>query len=221
VRAPAGLQPAVGGRGDVPLILVTLAACFASIAALLLHWLGWIAMPYAVSFITLPGMILLVAITAWARRSRRELLVNRIVVGTVAGLLGLVAYDLVRWLVAVALPLDFVPFMSMQAFGHFITGEPIGSGPAFVTGWAYHISNGLTFAIAYSLVAGPARWWWGLIWGTTLQLAMTAVYPTLFALPSVPHFLVVSIIGHAVYGSVLGWWCERKAMPAPQEVMPA
>ncbi|MBI4258928.1 MAG: hypothetical protein HY658_00015 [Actinobacteria bacterium] len=215
---PARLQPAASSRRDLPLVLLTLAACGASIAALLLHWLGWVAMPYAVSFVTLPGMVLLVALTGWARRENRRLLVNRIVVGAQAGLLGLVAYDLVRLLAQVALPLNFQAFRSMDAFGHFMTGLPLGSAPARVAGWAYHVSNGLTFAIAYSVVAGPARWWWGLIFGTALQLGMTAVYPTLFEIESIPSFLVVSVIGHAVYGSVIGVWCERRALPAPGRV---
>jgi hypothetical protein len=169
-------------------------------------------MPYAVSFITLPGMVFLLCLTIWAGRTDRTLLFNRITVGCVAGLLGLVAYDLVRWLVQVALPVNYDAFLSMAAFGHFITGLSTDSPVAISVGWAYHVSNGLTFAIAYAVVAGPARWWWGLIWGASLQIAMTVVYPGLLDPPSFKSFLIVSLVGHAVYGSVLGTWSERHAM---------
>ena len=217
MRSPPDLRrpsSAATTRRDVPLLLLTLLAAFSSIASLLLHAAGILRMPFAVSFVTLPGMVLLLCVTMWAGRTDRTLLLNRIRVGFVAGVLGLIAYDLVRWFAQVALPLNYDAFRSMDAFGHFITGRPMGTALGLAAGWAYHVSNGLTFAIAYSVVAGPARWVWGLAWGTTLQVAMTIVYPGLLDPPSFRSFLAVSIIGHAVYGSVLGLWCERRAMPA-------
>jgi hypothetical protein len=208
------LSPAVASRRDVPLFLLVLASAFTSVAALLLHAAGWLRMPYAVSFVTLPGMVLLLSLAAWAGRTDRRLLSNRLATGFVAGVLGLVAYDLIRLVVQDALPLHFNAFAVILAFGHFITGQPTHSAASVAAGWAYHISNGLTFAIAFAVVAGPARWWWGLLFGATLQLAMTTIYPGLFEIRSWTGFVVESVVGHTAYGAVLGLWCQRHAMPS-------
>lgn len=208
------LDRAVRSRGDRRLVLLALAASATSIAALLLDRVGWVRMPYTVSFLTLPGLVFLVALTVWARRSDHRLLFNRLVTGTTAGLLGLVAYDTVRLVAQTLLPVDFDAFASFQIFGTLMTGLGSGSHVALAAGWAYHITNGLTFGIIYALLAGPARWWWGLAWGGTLEFAMMVVYPSLMHPKSISDFVVISVIGHAVFGSVVGLWCQRRAMRA-------
>lgn len=205
-------SPAVGSARDLPLFLVTLASALSSIAALLFHAAGWIRMPYTASFVTLPGMVFLLCLTVWAGRAQRPLLFNRLWAGTAAGFLGLIAYDLVRYAVQVALPLDFDAFYSMAAFGQLMTGLPLDSPIGLTLGWAYHITNGWTFGIIYALLAGPARWWWGLAWGLILEVGMVVVYPSLFRPSSLHGFLVVSIMGHAAFGGVVGLWCQKNAL---------
>jgi hypothetical protein len=208
------LDPALRTRADLRLLLLTLAAAASSILALLLDWAGWIRMPYTVSFLSLPAMVFLVVLTVWAGRTREALLFNRLTVGTTGGLLGLVGYDVVRWLVQVVLPVDFDAFAAFPTFGHLMTGEPRDAGIALAAGWAYHVTNGLTFGIIYALVAGPARWWWGLVWGAALEAAMMVVYPSLMNPRSVSDFVIVSVIGHGVFGAIVGITCERRAVPA-------
>lgn len=210
----AALDPAVASRGDLQLLLLTLAAAGSSIAALLFDWLGWIRMPYTVSFLSLPGMVFLVLLTVWAGRTQRRLLANRLSVGAVGGLLGLVGYDLVRWVVQVTIPVEFDAFAAFPTFGHLMTGRPRDTGVALAAGWAYHVTNGLTFGIIYALLAGPARWWWGLVWGAMLEAAMMVVYPSLMRPQSVSDFVIVSVIGHGVFGAIVGATCERRAVPA-------
>ena len=210
----ARLQPAARTKSDVPLLLLTVVAALSSIAALLLHAVGWVRMPFTISLVSLPGMVLLVCITMWARHQGRQLLLNRIAVGAVAGLVGLVVYDVVRLVVEEALPIHFDAFISLPIFGSLMTGQPVASAIALAAGWGYHISNGLTFAIVYSLIAGPARWWWGLVWGFTLELGMMVVYPAVVRPKSLSGFVVVSVIGHAFFGATVGLLTERKAMPS-------
>jgi hypothetical protein len=193
---------------------LTLITCTTSIAALLLDWVGWIRMPYTVSFLALPGMVALIAITVWSKRTRRDLLFNRLAVGTVGAALGLVGYDVTRWLAQAILPLHFDAFAAFPQFGHLMTGRSTHDGVAIAAGWGYHISNGWTFGIIYALLAGPARWWWGLVWGATLEAAMMIVYPSLLHPKSVSSFVIVSVIGHAVFGAIVGVTAERRAAPA-------
>jgi hypothetical protein len=206
------LDPAASSRADLPMLLLALTAAAASIAALLLDWVGWIRMPYTISFVTFPGMVLLVVLTVWAKRADRRILFNRLSVGAVGGLLGLIAYDAIRWLVQIVLPVRYDAFIAFSIFGRLMTGGPGDSGVTLAAGWAYHITNGLTFGIIYALLAGPARWWWGLIWGGALELAMMVVYPSLVRPASMSDFVAVSVIGHTVFGAVVGRWCERHAV---------
>jgi hypothetical protein len=211
---PRRLDPAVRTRADIPLFVLTLAACASSIVALLLDWAGWIRMPYTISFVSLPGMVAIVALTVWSGRTRRDLLFNRLAVGSSGAALGLLAYDAVRWLAQNALPVDFDAFASYPIFGHLMTGRPRDDTIALVAGLAYHVTNGWTFGIIYTLLAGPARWWWGLVWGGALETAMMVVYPSLLHPRSVSSFVMVSVIGHAVFGAVVGITSERHAMAA-------
>jgi hypothetical protein len=199
---------------DLPLLILALLAALSSISALLLQWAGWVRMPFTVTFVSLPGTLLLLCITVWAGRTNRDLLFNRLIVGVTAGALGLVAYDLMRLFVQLALPVGFDAFFSMRAFGTLMTGQPLASPAALVTGWIYHVSNGLSFGIIYALLAGPARWYWGLVWGLILEIAMLVVYPAVFNPTPRSGFVVVSIVGHAAFGSVVGVWCARHARPA-------
>src|SRR5215218_3735791 len=149
------LSPFLSYRDDPALFAATFAAAVTSIAALLLHLAGVIRMPYTLSFLTAPGMILILCIQIWAGRSGRTVLVNRIRVGLVAGIVGLVAYNTTRWVCGVLLSLSTSPFYSIHIFGTLITGRPAGSSAALLAGVLYHISTGITFAIMYTLVAGP------------------------------------------------------------------
>jgi hypothetical protein len=209
-----GLNPAGATRADVALLTIAIVSALSSIAALLLHVAGIIRMPYTVTFVSLPGTLLLICLTVWAGRTSRALFFNRLIVGFAVGAIGLVAYDAIRWLVQEGLPIGFDAFYSIVAFGNLITGAPTSSATAVVAGWAYHISNGLTFGVLYALIAGPAKWWYGLIWGLILEIAMLLVYPPLFQIGAMTSFVAVSIVGHAAFGTVIGLGCRRWAMPA-------
>jgi hypothetical protein len=211
-----GLDPVfvVKDPSTWPIALLVLASAASSIAALLLHAAGIVRMPYTISFVTLPGTVLLVTLLVWTRRTERTLLFNRLKVGLVAGAVGLVFYDAARLVVQSTIPLGFNAFMSLPAYGSLMTGKPVSSGAAHAAGWAYHISNGLTFGVIYSVIAGPARWYWGLAWGGILEGAMVVVFPTILKPASFKGFLVVNMIGHAAFGAGVGLWCRRHAMAA-------
>ncbi|MGQ0775255.1 MAG: hypothetical protein ACT4NY_12675 [Pseudonocardiales bacterium] len=104
---------------------MTLGAAVTSIMALLLQLAGIIRMPYTLSFVTVPGMIFLLCTQIWAGRAGRPLIVNRLRVGFVAGLIGLVAYNGTRWVMGTLLSLSASPFYSIFIFGSLITANPL------------------------------------------------------------------------------------------------
>jgi hypothetical protein len=150
-------SPLAAYREDPLLFLLTLGAAATSIAALLLQLAGIIRMPYTLSFMTAPGMIFLLGVQILAGRAGRPLIVNRLRVGLVAGLIGLVVYNGTRWVMGTLLSLTTSPLYSIFIFGSLITAKPADSMIAAVAGWLYHISNGITFGVMYTLLAGPAR----------------------------------------------------------------
>jgi hypothetical protein len=205
--------PLAAYREDPRLFLVTLGAAASSIAALLLHLVDVIRMPYTLSFVTLPSMIFLVCLLVLVGKADRPIIAGRLRSGLAAGLLGLLAYNGTRWILGLALGLGTGPFYSISIFGSLITGKPLGSPASDVAGWMYHLSNGVTFAIMYTLVAGPARWWFGLLWGAVLEIAMLVVYPssTILRPPALAPFVVVSLTSHAVFGTVIGLVAQARS----------
>lgn len=214
-RPGTSWKPPAAYREDPVLFTLALAAAGTSTVPLLLHLAGVIRMPYTLSFVTLPALVFLLCAQALAGRAGRVVIVNRLRAGFVAGLVALVAYNLTRWLVSAVAELPSSPFYSIRIFGSLITGRAPDTLAAELSGWAYHVSNGVTFAIMYALVAGPARWWCGLLWGLALETAMLLVYPSSAILrpPALASFVVVSLVSHAAYGAAVGLCTRRLARP--------
>ena len=67
------------------------------------------------------------------------------------------------------------------------------------------------FAIIYALVAGPRKFYWGVLWAMMLEIGMLLSYPTFLQVRDDWAFRLVSLIGHIVYGTVLGLTVRRFA----------
>jgi len=165
---------------------------------------GAIVFPAAV-FLT--GAILL----AQRRRTRLHAFGRILGIGLVWGLMATIAYDLVRPLLITIFGLDFRPYRAMDLFGSLIVPEGAGL-LVILTGWGYHFWNGMSFGMMYALVRPMGGWISGLVWGLGLQVLMMAVYPTfLQARLDDPGFLVTGIVGHSLWGVVLGLGVARSA----------
>jgi len=195
---------------DPALTLLVLGCTAAGIGAFLLDVAGIVAMPWTISFVSLPALVVVVAIGVWAQRVARQPFFNRLAVGVIAGFIATLAYDGVRLAIQETAPLDYDGFRSINIFGSLILSKPETALDARIAGWTYHFWNGVSFGVMYALVAGPARWYWGLAWGMALEMMMIGIYPVAFAIQrSDPAFLAISMTGHAAYGAVLGLLCER------------
>ena len=195
----------VSARADWPLRTVTATAASTSALAFVLAIAGVIEMPFTINAIALPSMALIVALSVWAGRVHRTAFMRRLWVGLIAGALATIAYDLLRWVILVTVPWDFDPFRAHRNFGALIMSTSPHATSALVAGWVYHLWNGLSFAVMYTMMAGGARWRWAFLWAMALETATVITYPTAFGMRrSDLPFVTVSFLGHAVYGTTLG-----------------
>ena len=213
------LETSLARLSDPALTLLVLGCTAAGVGAFLLDVAGIVGMPWTLSFVSLPALVVVLAIGVWARRVAREPFFNRLAVGVVAGFVATLAYDGVRWAIQETAPLDYDGFRSISIFGSLILGKPETAVDARIAGWTYHFWNGVSFGVMYALVAGAARWYWGLAWGMALEMMMIGIYPVAFAIQrSDPAFLAISMTGHAAYGATLGLlagrWCRPVFAPA-------
>jgi hypothetical protein len=144
---------------------------------------------------------------------RRVELGRRMRAGVVAGCAGLAAYDVSRWLLVNLGHMQFKPFDVFYTFGVAMFGQAIlgAHQPPWVltaAGAAFHLLNGLGFAVAYAVWAGRRGPLAGVAFAMGLQVLMVAVYPTWLRIQLLDEFLQVSITGHLAYGLVVGATCR-------------
>ncbi len=125
-------------------------------------------------------------------------------VGAAAGVLATLAYDAVRWLLVTLLHWTFWPFDVFPIFGQAIGGTGLSSTQAIALGMLYHYTNGVMFAVAYTILFGTAGWWAGILWALGLEALMLSVYPGWLHPKAFGEFVSVSMLGHVAYGAVIG-----------------
>ncbi|HEX2084559.1 MAG TPA: hypothetical protein VHF89_02675 [Solirubrobacteraceae bacterium] len=190
--------PAAGRR------LPLLALPFAGGAGLVVYILAGISLPAAAGAVALLGAVVWRLVASDAPEVDRRAIAARVRAGAVAGLLAVAAYDLVRFGLVSLLTLEFEPFHVIPRFGRLFVGDAAPEAVAVAAGVAYHVANGIGFAVGYALAVrrpGPLT---GVAWGVGLELCMAVLYPTWLAIATLEEFLTVSALGHLAYGAVLG-----------------
>jgi hypothetical protein len=160
---PAFLQWTIPGR----FLVFTLAA--ASIWCLLSEMYNLVDMRTFFFAILLPSTAVLYGIAFLDRFRGDGRLWRAVILGTFAGLVGAIAYDMFRlpFVYSEAWGLDSIGIPEMplfKVFPHFgalILGQPIEqlsySLAAELIGWAYHFSNGATFGVMFAAMYVGAR----------------------------------------------------------------
>jgi hypothetical protein len=185
---PAGRQRLVG-----VLFLVTGAALVVHILVGLPLWL------------TVPGGLAAVATFLWWAGAFTGLDLRPVVVtGLVAGAAATLLYDLSRIAVVELFRLPVRPFAAWPLFGRALIGPAASSAAHWIAGVLFHLINGLAFAVAYTAWFGTRGVRAGIAWGLFLELFMLGLYPGWLNLSSYAPFLAMSLVGHVVYGAVLG-----------------
>ena len=161
------------------------------------------------TFVFVPGFVALVALTVIARRDQQELFLIRLRVGVIAGLLGTLAYDVSRWTIESSGLASTDSFLALPVFGSGLTGASTTATSALIAGWAFHLVNGVGFALAYVFVAAGRHPLWGVLYALVLEAFMVTLYPGWLGITLGAEFLSVSVLGHVAYGGVLGVMARR------------
>ena len=179
--------------------------CGGSIAALLADVFGIVPMWTVFWLASVPSMVTLIAI-ATARPVNAELR-RRIRVGAVAGAVGTLGYDLVRIPFALAGQRVFAP---IESYGILIADASASSGLTSTLGWLYHLSNGVTFGVAYAVVAARRHWAWGVAWGLMLEsVAVFSPFAVRYGLAGQVAPIAIAYGAHLFYGYPLGRMVQR------------
>jgi hypothetical protein len=192
------------------MLISLLIACLGSIALLLAHVSGLSTMHALLWPVALPTLVWI--IVAWIRSLRRQdaLMAERLRLGLVGGLWGTVGYDAVR------VPLHLMglnPFPPIRGYGMWIAGMDHATPWTDLAGFAYHVSNGITFGLMYALLMTGRHWGWGVLWGLGLEmLAVVTPFGELFGLRGLTQTVVIAFVAHLFYGYPLGRICQTRAL---------
>jgi hypothetical protein len=171
-----------------------------SIAALLADIYGIAPMHRVFWYAAVPSMALL-AVLAVLPQVDPELR-ERIRVGAVGGVLGTLGYDLVRVPFALAGQRVFAP---IESYGVLISDASASSNLTSTLGWLYHLSNGVTFGVAYAAVAARRAWPWGVVWALLLEtVAVLSPFATRYGLSGQIVPIAIAYGAHVCYGYPLG-----------------
>lgn len=157
------------------------------------------------------ALVLMAGIVAgrhlWAHSSveKKNVVRARLRAGAPAAVAALAAYDLSRWTMVEILGFSFQPFEAFGAFGRAIWGEQASGWWVDVSGVGIHVTNGIGFALGYTLLAGRRGPLAGIVFALGLEAVMVFLYPAWLRMQAVDEFLQVSMVGHIVYGATLGW----------------
>lgn len=102
--------------------------------------------------------------------------------------------------------------------GHGLQETP--SESALIIGIGYHyLLNGAAWGAAYALLAGKAKWWYGLFFGMAVW-SVFMVSPVFYALELPrnairygPFAITLMLIGHLFYGGTVGYLVYRFVFP--------
>jgi hypothetical protein len=178
-------------------------------AALVMHILVDVSLPLGLAALALAGASMWAATWRWAPPALRARLRARVWAGLRAGIVATAAYDLCRYGVVALLAFSFKPFQAWAIFGQLFVGPAASPVAIWAAGAAYHLFNGIGFAVAFALLFRRPTWKLGVVWGVGLELGMATLYPSWLRIAALQEFLAVSAIGHVVYGAVMGGGVQR------------
>jgi hypothetical protein len=192
-------------------MLVVGVASLANGAALTLHIVGGLSLPLLLAVIWTVAVISIVGVSAVASPTARASMVRVVTVGLVVGIAAPLAYVATKAVLSQLDPSPYDPFEATRMFGRALVGETAGLAAIASVGWAFHLANGSTFAIAYGALfardggvsrrRGVAT---GIGWALMLETFQLVLYPGWLSIRFLDEFRQISFVSHVVFGLGLG-----------------
>lgn len=193
-----------------PLIFISGAL---SITSLLLYFLGFMDFKSGASWLLAIECINVSVLWFAAKKYNKDWICKLLLSGLWAGGLATLAYDVVRIPIAQA---GIPVFKAISYFGTALLGVESPTPLSETLGWAYHLSNGISFGLMYAALVRKPHPFSAVIWGLTLEAVMLITpYAEVFGYRRDYTFLAITIGAHAVYGLVL-WLALRMWIDAPK-----
>ena len=152
--------------------------------------------------------VLMIGCLVLAKRQNDEVFLRCVFLGTVGGLLGTFGYDVFR------IPFYYLGLnllSPIRAYGMWLCNSDSSTFWTDGIGFAYHISNGITFGWIYAIIAHKRSLWWAILWGLLLEtLAIFSSFGAVFGLQGYSNAILLAYIAHLFYGYPLGMICEDK-----------
>ena len=177
-----------------------------SVGSLLVYFYGAVGFASGAVALLVLEAIGLIAIMMIARRTGAWDVSHRLIAGLWAGGIATLAYDAVR----VPISREGIPvFQAISYFGTLLAGLEVPSVSTESLGWLYHLSNGVSFGLMYTMLAPRPSAVTAIAWGLGLEGAMLLTpYAEVFSYRRDAKFLAITIGAHACYGAAL-WLAWR------------
>jgi len=186
-----------------------------SVGSLLLYFYGAVGFAFGAVALLVIEIVGLAAVMMISRRVGACDVRHRLIAGLWAGAVATLVYDVVR----VPIAREGIPvFQAISYFGTLLAGLESPTFRSEGLGWAYHLSNGVSFGLMYAMLAprpGPST---AILWGLGLEGAMLLTpYAEVFSYRRDWRFFAITIGAHACYGAAL-WlalrhWTSRRPSP--------
>lgn len=210
-------------------MLVVGVASLANGVALVVHIIGKLPLPALLAVTWTIAVIAVAGIATVSGRAARTSIVRCVAVGVAVGLPATLAYDATKALLSQLDPSAYNPFEATRIFGQILLGETAAPVAVNVAGWAFHLANGSTFAIAFAaLFARNGRvslrrgLLTGIGWALVLETFQLVLYPDWLGIRFLDEFRQISFFSHVVFGVSLGVlipaglrWAGRRAASGP------
>lgn len=185
-------------------LMIFVAAGALPVLAIALHAFGFIHMKHSAPFLVLPAVLAAVVLCL-----KQVPETPGVVRGVLGGLLGVAAYDAARIpFVIMGIWPDFIPQMGAWIYGGDGTNMALGYfwrwlGDGGGMGLVFGLGCALFSWKRHMVVTGTC---YGIfIWSGLLGTIYFSAHGSTVLFPITPINFVASLIGHLIYGSVLGW----------------
>jgi hypothetical protein len=176
------------------------------------HAFGPVPMSFSAPFVVLPAGILLAGAILLKRGlpERLHAFSSALLRGALWGLVATLAYDAIRPGLVELFGFHFNPYRAIYFFGELITDRPRTETVSWLSGWGYHFWNGISFGMIFAILRPKGGVVHGFLWAETLQVLMMITYPSFLQVRlDNPGFLATGLIGHGIWGIILGWGMQR------------